>query len=104
VLLGTNIWKTDDWNHVVIVKTGTGTYTTYLNNTVLTPDSANFWTHSSDNFMIGRRSSGSYFTGYLSDLRAYTTCLNESDVRELYSVAASISDNGTLMASEVSEL
>jgi len=44
------------------------------------------------------------FTGQLSDVRFYTTCLNESDVRDLYSVAASVADNGTLMASEVSEL
>lgn len=47
---------------------------------------------------------GPYFKGKLSDFRLYYTCLSPQDVRDLYAVGASVADNGTLMASEVSEV
>ena len=43
------------------------------------------------------------FNGSLSDWRMYTTCLSADDVKELYSISASITDNGTILASEFVE-
>lgn len=40
---------------------------------------------------------GSYFNGKISDVRIYATALSESDIKELYSVRASVVNDGTLM-------
>lgn len=39
-----------------------------------------------------------YFTGKLSDFRIYATALSDVDIKDLYNIRASITDNGILMA------
>ena len=102
VLLGNN-WKTNQWNHFGIIKTGTGTYTVYLNGVQLVPDSVNYWTHTA-NLMIGRRNYASLFwKGQISDFRAYATALSEEDIIELYQTSASIDKNGNMYSYEFVE-
>lgn len=102
------IWTANKWHHVVIVKTGDTTRNVYIDGLLISPVGANYWGGDLNKLNIGARHiSGSYkafFDGQLADFRAYTTALSADDVRDLYAVAASISNNGTLVASEVSEL
>lgn len=93
-------WKSDDWNHIVVIRlTSSPSYTfkTYLNGVLLENSSTNFWTHTTNNFTIGRRSSGSPFNGQISDFRAYATQLSEDDILELYHTPISLSSNGSLL-------
>jgi hypothetical protein len=90
------------WVHVVLVQNG--------NSLLIYKNGDLFQTISCENSPVIKPTLGARYTfsggytGQLSDLRIYATALSADDVRDLYSVAASISDNGTLMASEVSEL
>jgi len=70
-----NNWKSNDWNHFVIVKLTSNPYTykTYLNGVLLENSSTNYWTHTTNDLTIGKRSTGSPFSGQLSDFRAYAT-------------------------------
>ena len=92
-------WKENDWNHFVIIKLTDSPYTfkTYLNGNLLSASSTNYWAHTIDDLMIGRRSSGSPFGGQISDFRAYVTELSEDDILELYHTPISLTKQGTLM-------
>ena len=92
----------DTWVHVVLVQNGNSLFI-YKNGDL-------FQIISCENSPVIKPTLGARYTftnkytGQLSDFRIYATALSLEDVRDLYSVAASISDSGTLMASEVSEL
>lgn len=77
----------NQWNHIVVVKTGAGTRDIYCNGIKLTPTSDDYWSGEM-NFIIGERylesSSSIPFYGYLSDIRIYATALSATDVKELY--------------------
>ena len=59
------------------------------------------------NLTIGNSYTGSFwntkFYGSISDFRVYSTCLSDDDIYALYHNAASISNNGALMAYEFKE-
>lgn len=102
----TTHWVNDEWNHVVAINDN-GNRSVYINGQPETQSGAsNYYIHNNDNFYLWKRAYNDSYTynGALSDFRIYATCLSPQDVRDLYAVGASISDNGTLMASEVSEL
>lgn len=68
------------------------------------------WHHATTIMVLGGESAGSSvdfnqaFTGGLSDLRIYATALSAEDIADLYKVSASVTNNGTLIASEISEV
>ena len=102
------IYIANQWNHLVLVKTGDKTRVLYLNGVEVSPYGNNYWGGDLDKLNIGiRHYNGGYssiFNGQISDFRAYTTALSAEDVYNLYAVGASISDTGVLFSNEVSEL
>ena len=68
------------------------------------------WHHATTIMVLGGESAGSSvdfnqaFDGGLSDLRIYATALSAEDIADLYKVSASVTNNGTLIASEISEV
>ena len=100
--VSTSNYVADEWNHIVVVKTGETTRTVYINGQVASNVSNNWWGDGGvTNLFIGARYYSSYrdyFDGQLSDFRAYATVLSQEDILELYHTSASVSDNGTLFA------
>ena len=45
--------------------------------------STNYWSHTTDTLLIGRRSGGGNMTFYMNDFRAYDHCLSAAEVREI---------------------
>ena len=91
----------NQWNHIVIIKTGETTRTVYINGQLCTNNSNNYWSATLDRLLIGCRfASGAYkhyFNGQISDFRAYATELSEEDIQELYHTPITLSSNGTLL-------
>lgn len=100
--VSTSNYVANEWNHIVVVKTGETTRTVYINGQVASNVSNNWWGDGGvTNLFIGARYYSSYrdyFDGQLSDFRAYATALSQEDILELYHTSASVSDNGTLFA------
>lgn len=101
-------WTLSDWHMVTIVKDGSS-YKFYLDGKPWSSYGAtNYWTHSSANLLtIGCRYNGSYnnfYTGLMSDLRIYSTVLNDNDIAELYNVATTYTENGSLLTHEINEI
>lgn len=97
VLLG-SYYKSTEWNHVVIIKTGSNTYDVYLNCNKLSSTSSNYWVMSKNEFIIGCRYSSSYnayFSGQISDFRAYATALSAEDILELYKTPSYLASNAS---------
>ena len=90
-------YKENDWNHFVVVKTGTGTRTVYCNGVEQTPTSNDWW-GSASGFFIGSRSNSASlpFYGQICDVRAYATALSADDVKSLYQNCATIGSDGTI--------
>ena len=88
-------YKENNWNHLVVVKTGETTRDVYCNGVKLTPANNNFYTHA-EGFWIGARNASNNlpFYGYIADIRAYATQLSAEDIQKLYTVSASIDSNG----------
>lgn len=83
----------NQWNHVAIIKTGTNTRTVYINGQTVNNSTNNYWAASLDKIIFGCRYSSAYqyyFTGQLSDFRAYATQLSEADILDLYQMGAKI--------------
>lgn len=92
-------WKSNDWNHFVVVDTGNGTRDVYCNGEKLTPMSDDWFGTSGSKLVIGNRGSGAApLYGYVSDFRAYVTQLSESDIKALYQNSAYIATDGTMYA------
>ena len=45
--------------------------------------STNYWSHTTDTMLIGRRSGGGNMTFYMNDFRAYDHCLSAAEVKEI---------------------
>lgn len=98
-------YKENEWNHLVIISTGSKTRDCWLNGVKLTHAKAAYYRHLTDNLMLGRRELTTYpFQGEISDFRAYTTVLTEEDVLELYHTSSSLSSNGKLFTTEFVEV
>lgn len=103
-MYGSQVIPVDEWIHIAFVfKNSTGLRNIYING-ILKNNYGPNKTSTPSGIPDSVTLFGQNFAGYVSDYREYATALSSDDVRDLYSVAASISDNGTLMASEVSEL
>jgi hypothetical protein len=103
-----SIWKSGDWNHVVIKKfldssnNNAETVHIYLNgeNIKSKLTGSNNWTHTGQ-CTIGARLSGSYspkFSGLIDDFRFYNSPLSDADILDLYSTRGYISNNSNLAA------
>jgi len=100
VLLGTT-FKANEWNHIVLVKTGTNTRNVYCNGVLLTSSGTNSWVHNGGNLSLGWRDYASgnagWFNGQLCDFRAYATALSADDVLSLYQNEAAFDENGNIL-------
>lgn len=93
----------DTWHHFVMV--GDGSSNKLYMDGELYGVAATYKRITGSTIVInGWDSSTSYKTnGYISDFRIYSTVLSASDVRELYSTAASVDKNGNMYAYEFKE-
>ena len=93
-----NSYKENDWNHFVVVKTGTaGERAIYCNGELLTPTSNDYWGAASGFFIGSRNNSATLpFYGQICDVRAYATALSAEDVKSLYQNCATIDPDGTI--------
>ena len=103
----TTNYTANQWNHIVIVKTGDKTRYVYVNGIKATASGANYWGGDQLTLNIGNRhyngAYSAYFNGQLSDFRAYATELSADDVLALYNVGASVTNTGALMSGEMKE-
>lgn len=100
-------WINNEWNHVVLTKSGE-IYSCYINGVKITPStSLNNWTSGKTNYLIiGCRHNGSYSTFYngeINDFKLYATALPEAAVKDLYATPISLSNNYTLLSYELLE-
>lgn len=97
-------YKENDWNHFVVIATGSGTRDVYCNGVKLTPTTNDYWSGVSG-LTIGKRNNSTPlpFYGYLSDFRAYATALTQEQILDLYHSSASLANNGTLLSYEFVE-
>ncbi len=103
----TTNYTANQWNHIVVVKTGATTRNVYVNGVLATPSSANYWGGDLVKLNVGARHNGgaysAYFNGQLSDFRAYATELSAEDVLALYNVGASVANNGSVIGYQMKE-
>lgn len=107
VLMESSTYTANQWNHIVVVKTGANTRNVYINGALVTPTGANYWGGSINKLDIGCRNNGSYnayFNGQLSDFRAYATALSVDDVLDLYHTSATIDKSGNMYGYELREV
>jgi hypothetical protein len=102
-------YTANKWNHIVVVKTSDPTKNNvYVNGVLATGSATSYWGTDLNKLNIGNlHVSGAYtnfFNGELSDFRAYATALSADDVRELYEISSSISNNGTVMGYSLEEV
>ena len=96
------------WYHLCATITNGDTVKLYVNGELVQTRTVTNTTGtiaSTTQFAVGVDLPGSdeRFTGHLSDVRFYTTCLKESNVRELYNTSMSLSNNGVLFGYEFIE-
>lgn len=103
-----NKYIANQWNHIVVIKTGDTTRDVYINGELITPSNTNFWGGDLEELNIGgRHVNGSYsafFNGLLSDFRAYATALSPEDVLDLYNLGAAIDTNNNLYGAMFEEV
>ena len=98
-------YKENDWNHFVVVKTGTGTRTVYCNGEPLTATSNDYWSAAGGLFIGSRNNSATLpFYGQICDVRAYATALSADDVKSLYQNSAYIDSSGNVYGAVHSEV
>ena len=93
-----NSYKENDWNHIVVVKTGdAGERAIYCNGVLLTPTTNDYWSNAAGFLVSGRNTSNTLpMQGYISDVRAYATALSADDVKSLYQNSAYIDSYGNV--------
>ena len=105
---GNSLLSNDVWYHGVFTyNNGIGKW--YLNGELVTTAdiSSRGTSLTISNLSIGNSFTGTTwdteFYGNISDFRLYSKCLSADDVKSLYNVSASLSNNGTLLAYEFNE-
>lgn len=98
----------NSWHHLCAVMTDENTVILYVNGVkalTKTMTSISGTVASTTQFAVGVDLPGSneHFTGYLSDVRFYSTALSEEDVLKLYNTPTSLSRNGTLLTTQLTE-
>lgn len=99
-------YKENNWNHFVVVKTGTsGERAIYCNGVLLTPTSNDYWGAASG-FFVGAKndSQGNPFYGQICDVRAYATALSAEDILSLYNNSAYIDNEGNIYGAVYEEV
>lgn len=101
-----NSYKENDWNHIVVVKTGdAGERAIYCNGVLLTPTTNDYWSNAAGFLVSGRNTSNTLpMQGYISDVRAYATALSADDVKSLYQNSAYIDSSGNVYGAVHSEV
>lgn len=97
--------------HVAITRDGSGTLRCYINGELKGTDTNANWTRvyevDKQYYGIGRDFSSEWanvcLQGGLNDFRIYATCLSEDDIKNLYSVAARIMEDGSIEVIEFIE-
>lgn len=104
----TTNYTANQWNHIVVVKTGDKTRDVYVNGILATSSGVNYWIGDILKLDIGcRHKNGAYvdfFDGQLSDFRAYATALSQEDVLALYNVGAKIAKDGSMLGYQMKEV
>ena len=98
-------YKENDWNHIVVVKTGdAGERDIYCNGIKLTPTSNDYWSVATGFFVGTRNTSNALpFYGQISDIRAYVTPLLDTDIKMLYNMGMKIDNSGAIHTFEYDE-
>lgn len=103
----TTTYTANQWNHIVVIKTGDTTRDVYVNGIKAVPAANNWWSGDQNTLNIGcRHSSGAYrdyFDGHIADFRAYVTQLSPDDILTLYHTGARVADNGAMTGYEMKE-
>ncbi len=105
-VIWTNMLEVNEWNHIVILKTGALTRSTYINGELAPATSNNWWSATANELNIGCRNNSGYkhfWHGQISDFRAYTTLLSADDILNLYHLGGSIDSNGVFHTYEYVE-
>lgn len=63
----------------------------------------NYWTHSTDTLMIGKRSTGSPMACSISDFRIYGTILSDADILDLYHTGLKVQKDNSMQPFEIAE-
>jgi hypothetical protein len=89
-------FKANSWNFIVIRYNSAGNdIELFINGEQeTTRSSSNYWTHSTDTLMIGRRSTGTNMSCQISDFRMYATRLIDEDILNLYHTSLKLFPNG----------
>lgn len=91
------------WNHYAVTFDN-GSIKIYINGKLDSSITATITSISpSTPWTIGNHGTSEFPKAKVSDVRFYITCLNESDVRELYNTSMSLSNNGVLFGYEFIE-
>lgn len=102
----TTTYTANQWNHIVVIKTGDTTRDVYVNGIKAVPAANNWWSGDQNTLNIGCRHSGGYrdyFDGHIADFRAYVTQLSPDDILTLYHTGARVADNGSMTGYEMKE-
>lgn len=93
-----------EWNHIVVQKDGS-TYKLWTNGVQRGSNGSNYYRHDGSNLWLFKRNYNNNYTtnSYISDFRAYTTLLSESDIKQLYEVGAKIDNKQNLHTYEFNE-
>ena len=98
------------WTHIAVTYNSSSNVFTIYKNGIKAPVSytkdVSSFTKSNGIFWIGRdnrATSPEAFEGNLSDFRFYSTCLSQTDIKDLYNTKASISKLGDVLSSEFLE-
>lgn len=103
----TTTYTANQWNHIVVIKTGDTTRDVYVNGIKATPATNNWWAGDQNTLNIGCRHNGGaykdFFDGQISDLRAYATELSPDDILTLYNTGARVANTGAMTGYEMKE-
>ena len=93
-----------DWNHIVVQKDGDN-YKLWTNGVLRGSSGSNYYRHTGSNLWLFKRNYNNNYTtdSNISDFRAYTTLLSESDIKQLYEIGAKVDNKQNLHTYEFNE-